>query len=249
MRYAILSDIHSNLEGFDAVLAEAARSEAQQYLCLGDLVGYGADPCACLARWRALAATTVAGNHDWACVGKVDAASFNRYARTAVEWTRERLSFTDLALLRSLRAKHEDALVTLVHGTLRAPEKFDYLLDVAQVLETALLAKTPLCFVGHTHRPFIAEIDPRHPCVRRLLNTPEQLRHVPLDLDQMKYVINPGSVGQPRDNDPRASFAVLDTEARWVDVLRVPYDVATAQRKIRDAGLPPVLADRLAAGQ
>ena len=249
MRYAILSDIHSNLEALEAVLAEAARSEAQEYLVLGDLVGYGADPAACLQRLRALSATIVAGNHDWACVGKVDAAYFNRYARTALEWTRERLSFTDLAFLRSLRAKHEDRLVTLVHGTLRAPEKFDYLFDVAQVLETALIAKTPLCFVGHTHLPFIAEIDPRQPCVRRILHAPEQCRHVALDLERVKYVVNPGSVGQPRDGDPRASFAVLDTDGRWVDILRVPYDVAAAQRKIRDAGLPPVLADRLAVGQ
>ena len=249
MRYAILSDIHGNLEAFEAVLAAAAQSQVQQYLCLGDIVGYGADPSACLTRLRALPAVIVAGNHDWACVGKVEAAYFNRYACTAVEWTRERLSFTDLVFLRSLRAKHEDSVVTLVHGTLRAPEKFDYLLDVAQMLETALIAKTPLCFVGHTHRPLIAEIDPRQPMVSRLLNTPEACRHVALNLSQMKYIINPGSVGQPRDGDPRASFAVVDTEASWADILRTPYDVATAQRKIREAGLPPLLAERLAIGQ
>lgn len=249
MRYAVLGDIHSNWEALEAVLAEAARAEVQRYLCVGDIVGYGADPTACLKQVRGLPLTVVAGNHDWACVGKVDADWFNRYARSAVEWTRERLSFTDLAFLRSLRAKHEEKPLTLVHGTLRCPEKFDYLFDVAQALETALISKTPLCFVGHTHYPFVAEVDPRVPAVRRLLNAPEEVQHVTLDLEGAKYVINPGSVGQPRDGDPRASFAVLDTEGRWVDILRVPYDIATAQRKIREAGLPPMLADRLAVGQ
>lgn len=249
MRYAVLSDIHSNIEALEAVLAEAAKAEVQHYLCTGDLVGYGADPSACLARLRSLPITIVAGNHDWACVGKVDAAYFNRYARAAVEWTRERLSFTDLAFLRSLRAKHEERLFTLVHGTLRAPEKFDYLLDVAQALETALIAKTPLCFVGHTHLPVVIEVDPARHQVRRVLETPAELQHVPLDWERAKYVINPGSVGQPRDGEPRASFGVLDTDGRWLDILRVPYDVATTQRKIREAGLPALLADRLAVGQ
>ena len=249
MRYAVLSDIHGNLEALELVLAEAAKAEVTHYLCTGDLVGYGADPTACLKRLRQLPITLVAGNHDWACVGKVDANYFNRYARTAVEWTRDRLSFTDLAFLRGLRAKHEEGLVTLVHGTLRHPEKFDYLFEIAQALETALICKTPLCFVGHTHLPCVIEIDPRLGKVQRVLHAPRELQHVTLDLTRCKYVINPGSVGQPRDGDPRASFAVLDTDGGWMDILRVPYDVATTQQKIRDAQLPGMLADRLAVGQ
>jgi len=248
MRYAVLSDIHSNLEALEAVLAAAAQARVQQYLCLGDIIGYGADPVPCLKRMRELPATMIAGNHDWACIGKVEMSWFTRYARTALEWTRERLSFGDLAFLRTLRAKHEDKLFTLVHGTLRAPEKFDYLIEIAQALETALMAKTPLCFVGHTHLPVVIEVDHHQGQVRRVLNDAEQLQHVALDLQQAKYVINPGSVGQPRDGDPRASFAILDTDGPWLEMHRVSYDVATTQRKMRDAGLPPMLADRLAVG-
>ena len=249
MRYAVLSDIHGNWEALEAVLAQTAKADVAHYLCLGDFVGYGADPTAVLKRLRELPATLVAGNHDWACVGKVDADYFNRYARAAVEWTRGQLSFTDLAFLRSLRAKQETGPATLVHGTLRCPEKFEYLLDVAQALESATIARTPLCLVGHTHVPCVIEVDPHQTTVTRALERPEDLTHVTLDLQRRKYVINPGSVGQPRDGDPRASCAVLDPDGGWVDILRVPYDVAAAQGKILAAGLPRFLAERLAVGQ
>jgi len=251
MRYAILSDIHSNLEALTAVLDALASQRIDRYLCLGDLVGYGADPQAVLARLQALEVLSVGGNHDWACVGKFDVQWFNDAARQAILWTRDRLSFTDLNFLRRLPLVNTEGPLTLVHGTLRHPERFDYLVDLAQAVDTAKACQTPSCFVGHTHVPFVFEYDLRQDRVSRVLTSPQELAEVHLSNDhsQVHYVINPGSVGQPRDGDPRASVAILDTETETLVIHRTTYDIPTAQRKIRQANLPAFLADRLAVGR
>jgi diadenosine tetraphosphatase ApaH/serine/threonine PP2A family protein phosphatase len=248
MQYAILADVHSNLEALEAVLADIGDPQVS-VMCVGDVVGYGANPVECYRRLQALSATIIAGNHDWACVGKVDASHFNRYARIAIEWTRDQLGFHELNALRKLRASHTESLFTLVHGTLCAPQRFEYLIDAAQAVETAMLAQTPICFVGHTHRPLLIEIDPRGPTVVRVVQDADDLRHMPLTMDYSKYVINPGSVGQPRDGDPRASYALLNPDESWIEIHRVTYDIPAAQRKIHAAGLPTILAERLAGGQ
>ncbi len=251
MRYAILSDLHSNFEALSAVLDHLAAERIDRYLCLGDLVGYGGDPEACLARLGACDAVSVCGNHDWACTGKLDVQWFNDAARRAILWTRDQLGFGSLNALRRLPLVATEGPMTLVHGTLTNPERFEYLVDLAQAVDTVQACQTPYCLVGHTHLPFVFEYDQKRARMSRLLMRPEELHDIRLadDHEGIRYVVNPGSVGQPRDGDPRASCAVLDTEAGTVSFHRIAYDVAEAQRKIREAGLPDFLAERLALGR
>ena len=251
MRYAVLSDVHSNLEALTAVLDALAPERIDRYLCLGDVVGYGADPGPCLARLEACGAVIVGGNHDLACVGKFDIRWFNETARAAVLWTRDQLSFTELDVLRRLPLTATEGPLTLVHGTLRQPERFDYLVEAGQAVDTLAACRTLMCLVGHTHLACFLEYDRRRRRIARLLTQAGDLAEVLFtdDAEAMRYLINPGSVGQPRDGDPRASFAVLDTDRCCVSIRRIPYDVAAAQRKIRQAGLPAFLADRLAIGR
>ena len=250
MRVALLGDIHSNLEALTAVLGSLAAERIDRYVALGDLVGYNTDPIACLARLRELGVTSVAGNHDWACVGKVELGWFNHFARAAVEWTRNQLSFGDLNMLRALRATHEEQGLTFVHGSLCNPERFEYLLDVGSVLETMRQCRTPICVVGHTHQPCLVEWDSQTRQVTKVLPSAQHMERVTLqELRRYKYVINVGSVGQPRDGDPRACVGIYDTETHLLEVRRVPYDIAVTQQKILAAELPPFLADRLAMGR
>ena len=251
MRYAILSDIHSNLEALTAVLNSFATQHVDRYLCLGDVVGYGANPEACLDLLRRCEAASVCGNHDWACIGRFELNWFNDAAKRALLWTRDQLGFSDLDYLRRLPPVLTEELLTCVHGTLRHPERFEYLADVAQAVDVANACRTLCCFVGHTHVPLVVEYDRRQERVLRVLTAPSELAEVRLSNDpaQLRYVLNPGSVGQPRDGDPRASCAMLDTTAMAYSIQRISYDVATAQQKIRQAGLPNFLAERLAIGR
>ena len=250
MRYAILSDIHGNLEALNAVLDHVATQRIERYLCVGDLIGYGANPQECLRRVQATQAICVCGNHEWGCLGKLRLDWFHDVAKQAVVWTRDRLDFSDLDAIRRLPLVTTDGAVTLVHGTLTAPERFDYLTDVGQGLDTLRVCRTPICLVGNTHVPFVLEYDRAHGRLNRMLNTPPEVGDVQLSTEEtVRYVINSGSVGQPRDGDPRASYAILDTEVSRLWIHRVPYDFATAQAKIRHAALPAFLADRLAVGR
>ena len=251
MRYAVLSDIHGNLEALSAVLGALAAERIDRYLCLGDVVGYGADPAACLARLDACQAVMVGGNHDVACVGKLDLQWFNDAARAALVWTRDQLSVSDLDRLRRLPLTETVGPFTLVHGTLRHPERFEYLVDLAQALDTLSACRTPFCLIGHTHLPCFIEYDRIQRRLVRVLTGPQELAAVAFAREAADrcYLVNPGSVGQPRDGDPRASIAVIDEERAELSVKRVAYDVAAAQHKIRRAGLPEFLADRLAAGR
>jgi diadenosine tetraphosphatase ApaH/serine/threonine PP2A family protein phosphatase len=249
MRYAVLSDIHSNLEALTAVLGALASERIDRYLCLGDVTGYGADPGACLERLQACEAVVVGGNHDAACVGRLELGWFNEAARAAVVWTRDQLSFTDLDWLRRLPLVETVEPFTLVHGSLRRPERFEYLVDLAQIADTLAACRTLMCLAGHTHVPCVVEYDRARRTVVRVLTNAEGLAEVAYREDAaVRYFVNPGSVGQPRDGDPRASVAVIDTEERRLSFRRVGYDVAAAAAKIRRAGLPGLLADRLAVG-
>ncbi len=251
MRYAILSDIHSNLEALTAVMEALASERVDRVLCLGDVMGYGADPAACLARVQASGAIVIGGNHDLACVGKADLDWFNEAARAAVLWTRDQLSVSDLDWLRRLPLTAIEGPFTLVHSSLRHPERFEYLVDLAQAIDTMTACRTLMCLVGHTHVPCVVEYDRTRRRIIRVLTKAEELTDVEFrsEPETVRYVVNPGSVGQPRDGDPRAGFALIDTNEKRFSIHRVPYDVETAAQKIRRAGLPEFLADRLAVGR
>ncbi|MBI3011330.1 MAG: metallophosphoesterase family protein [Candidatus Omnitrophica bacterium] len=251
MRYAVLADIHSNLEALTAALGALEAERIDRFLCLGDVMGYGADPIACLERLRSCDPLVVGGNHDLACVGKLDLAWFNDAARAAVMWTRDQLGFTDLDWLRQLPLTATEGPFMLVHGTLPHPERFEYLVDLAQAVDAMAACRTLMCLAGHTHLPCVIEYDRTRRRIERILTAPAELTDVTFrnDADGVRYLVNPGSIGQPRDGDPRASFAVIDTERRMLRVHRVRYDVERAARKIRQAGLPEFLADRLAIGR
>jgi diadenosine tetraphosphatase ApaH/serine/threonine PP2A family protein phosphatase len=240
VRYAILSDIHGNLEALDAVLAHAdARADA--VLVLGDVVGYGADPRACLERVAARADAVVAGNHEHGVAGLLDLEWFNDRARMALEWTRGQLDDDHLGWLRTrpLTVEIDDA--TLVHASPDQPAEWDYLVSAEDGFDVFGAFATRLCFVGHSHRPGAWSVGSsgraHEPGAREI------------DLEAgRRYLINVGSVGQPRDRDPRAAYALWDLDARRVTVERVPYDRVSARRKILSADLPRFLADRLLIG-
>ena len=246
MHALIVSDIHSNLEAFEAVLADAERRGGFDVVWfLGDLVGYNADPTACISLLRGLPNVAIAGNHDHAVVGKLDANLFNGAARAAALWTAGNLSDDELAFLASLPEVERCGEFTMVHGSLRDPV-MEYLLNPDAALATFALLETGFCLVGHSHYPLVwTETDDRP--VGALLD--------PANLPSLdggrRLILNPGSVGQPRDRDWRASYLLYDSSGGGSGCLsyhRAEYDVAATQAKIRKAGLPESLANRLSDG-
>ena len=244
MVYLIISDIHANLEALDAVLAAAGRYD--HALVLGDLVGYGADPNAVVERIRALpAATFIRGNHDKVATRLASVEHFNHLARLAIQWTTEALTPANFDWLAALPAGPVavDDLAEICHG---APFDEDaYIFDDLDVRRAMATASRPLCLFGHTHVPAAFRLADDISMVGPVRG--ERFR-LPLDADA-RYLVNCGAVGQPRDGDPRAAFALLDADERTLTVRRVSYDIGTAQAKIIGADLPEVLAQRLAIGR
>jgi diadenosine tetraphosphatase ApaH/serine/threonine PP2A family protein phosphatase len=240
VRYAVLSDIHANLEALRAVLADAA-PRTDGLLCLGDVVGYGADPVACIEIVAGRAHTLVGGNHEHAVAGLIDLEWFNAYARAAAEWTRERLDDDHRAYLASLPLVAQVADATLVHASPDRPDEWEYLLTAQDGFDAFPAFATRLCFIGHSHLAgtwSLGSSGPEH-----------QAGAVDLELERgRRYLVNVGSVGQPRDRDPRAAYAIWDVERGTISTRRVVYDVAGAREKILRGGLPRFLADRLAWG-
>jgi diadenosine tetraphosphatase ApaH/serine/threonine PP2A family protein phosphatase len=210
-------------------------------LCLGDTVGYGADPLACVELIAERSEVIVAGNHEYAVADRLDLGWFNRYARAAAEWTRERLDTTHREWLGALPLVRETGDATLVHASPAQPDDWDYLVTAEDGLAAFSHFTTRWCFVGHSHVPGVWSLGS---------SGPDHIRGAtPVRSEQgRRYIVNVGSVGQPRDRDPRATWALWDVEAGRVELRRVAYDVDTARRKIVEAGLPQFLADRLAAG-
>lgn len=246
MRYLIISDIHANLDALETVLAHAD-GKWDRVLVLGDLVGYGAEPDAVINRVRGLAPDAVIrGNHDKAACGLDDGSQFNTVARTAAIWTGEQLTPDNLEYLRQLPAGpiEIDALTEICHG---APFDEDhYIFDGSDAVMAFDALERPLCLYGHTHLPAIF----RHVDEHYEGAPPDPDREVLLALQRgAHYLVNVGSVGQPRDGDPRAGYGLLDSDARELRLYRVSYPVEEAQRKIVAAGLPVSLANRLAVGR
>ena len=270
-KYAILSDIHSNLEAFTVVLEKCKELGIDEYICLGDIVGYNANPVECLEivqsmKWRAI----VRGNHDdYASREEEDIDGINPNAKLAILWTRDQLTEDEREWLgqQPLKAQIPEAAMTIVHATLDSPEQWGYIFDTHHSVDNFAYQFTPICFCGHSHVPVAFHKRPMAMGGQR--NVEEifewvQLRDangmlVPDDFSWpremtvklqkgFKYLFNIGSIGQPRNRDPRASFAVYDTDEKTVTRYLLPYDIATAQEKVRNVGLPERLAQRLEIG-
>ncbi|MCC6572836.1 MAG: metallophosphoesterase family protein [Planctomycetes bacterium] len=241
MRYAIFGDIHANLEALTAVLDFCKGQSIDRYLCLGDIVGYGANPDECCSKVREMGIPVVAGNHDWAVCGKLSIEFFNTYAKQAVYWTRDNLCDENMAFLRELPLIQEiDPEVTLVHGSLNFPDLFDYIQTSQDARLSLEKLKTRVCFLGHSHVPVTFFSGPM---VSYSMSYEINLKGFE------KALCNVGSVGQPRDENPKSSFAIYDSKQEMVRIHRVEYDVEKAGRKILDAGLPEILAERLKFGR
>ena len=240
-KYAILGDIHGNLEALEAVLAHASEQGVTAYACVGDIVGYNASPGACLDRMLGLNCIFVQGNHDYFSSHDDSLKDMHPLAASVIEWTRHVLTAGQKDCLRKLRLKRLTDGFMLVHSTLDAPEKWGYVFDELQAEAHFAYQSSTLCFHGHTHVPvvFLKNRD-------RTIRLPPERIVPPFG---HKLFINVGSVGQPRDGDPRACYVICDVETKTVDFHRVVYEVASAQKRILDAGLPERLALRLALGK
>jgi predicted phosphodiesterase len=242
MRVAVVSDIHSNLHALDAVLAAIEAEAPDELWCLGDLVGYGPRPNECCAAIAERADLCLAGNHDLAVRGTIDLEEFGGDAAVAAGWTREVLEPEAQAILERLAPEGASHGIALYHGSARDPI-WEYVLDDESARATLELAGTPLVLVGHSHVALL------------VVGSGDELdggvaaAGTELELDGVQALLNPGSVGQPRDGDPRAAYLLLDLDARRASFRRVDYDIERTQREMREAGLPEMLAARLALGQ
>lgn len=240
MKYAILSDIHANIEALDAVLKDAEEQGVTHYACTGDIVGYNADPKACLQKIRNLKCVTIQGNHDYyaACNESMDL--FTPIAKKSILWTRKHLSPFDRNYLRRLPRILDIEDFTLVHSSLHNPDRWGYIFKENAAEAHFRNQFSPICFFGHTHIPlaFVKGKSIETGFYKTLHIRPG-----------FKYLVNVGSVGQPRDRDPKAAYAIYDLEAQTITLRRVQYDIETTQKKIREAGLPFRNALRLANGR
>lgn len=241
VRTLIVSDIHSNLAALDAVFMDAQRLEALDAVwCAGDIVGYGPDPNPCVERLRDVGAVSVMGNHDAGAIGRLGLDDFNAYAAEACRWTGDQLTADSRAYLEGLELTTEREPFTIVHGTPNNP-LWDYLLSYPQADDAWYVSEASALIVGHSHLAFVCEEG-----TGMLTPGPEGLR---VAVGGKRLVVNPGSVGQPRDGDPRASYAVYDDAAGIVSLERTPYDIAATQRRMVDVGLPEPLVSRLSLGR
>jgi diadenosine tetraphosphatase ApaH/serine/threonine PP2A family protein phosphatase len=244
VRIAVVSDIHSNIAALEAVLSDAgAGGQVDAIWNMGDLVGYGPEPGACIALLRSYSHFAVAGNHDRAAIGLLSTADFNPVAEEAVLWTARQLDADERDYLAGLPLVARSDEFTLVHGSLRDPV-WEYLVDPIAAEAQFAMQGTPYSIVGHSHLPFVfIEEPPGLPLGRGMTGGAR------LQLADERLIVNPGSVGQPRDGDPRASYILFDSDAATLNFRRVPYDIHRTQEAMRRAGLPEYLIDRLKRGR
>lgn len=240
-KFAILGDIHSNIDALGVVLEDCRSQGVTDFLCTGDIVGYNACPRECLEIIRELGCPVVMGNHDHYVSSVQNLEDFNPHAAAVIEWTREQLTEDEMSFLANLPFVKTTMGITLVHSTMDGPEAFGYVFDHLQAEAHFTHQITPLCFHGHTHCPMIYEKQ-----MSAVYRIDAQDLHLPIG---RKYFVNVGSVGQPRDGDPRAAYAIYEPKSRALSFRRLEYDVAAAQERIRMAGLPERLAERLEVGR
>lgn len=240
MRYALIADIHGNLEAFEAVLSSIEKEEVSQILCVGDIVGYGANPVECIDIVKARCTKVIAGNHDYAAIGLADIDYFNPFAKDALIWTSERIGEREINYLAGLRLVEREDNFTMVHSSLNNPREWGYILNTFDAAINFELQTDPICFIGHSHGAVVYMKKDSFVSGHRFVSKIEE---------GCQYIVNVGSVGQPRDGDYRACYVVYDLDLQTLRLRRVEYDVAKAQRKIMEAGLPQILADRLSIGR
>ena len=260
MRYALFSDVHANYQAFQSILKDSEQERVQRYVFIGDIVGYGAEPKACIAQLRDLMkrreCISVAGNHDYAVAGTSSYEQYNVYAQESIEWTKKQLDeeerefLIQLPLVRRvpLHEQHKEhgrisvatRTFTVVHANLVAPEQWGYILDIDDAHPSFMLMEDQLCFIGHSHKPLVFV---ENEFIDWFIEDKVEIQK------DTKYIINIGSVGQPRDGNPDACYAILDDETHCVEIRRVAYDISKAQEKILNTTLPRILADRLSVGK
>jgi predicted phosphodiesterase len=241
MRYLIISDIHANLTAFKRVL-EDAQGKWDVIWCLGDIIGYGPDPNECVALLRESEHISLSGNHDWAVLNRLDLTTFNDEAHQAISWTQSVLLEESRVYLEELPSTIVQGDFTLAHGSPRHPV-WEYLVDEAAALANFAIMETQHCLVGHSHTPLIfVEIN------EKSVDLYAPMYDQPLNLEGGRLIINPGSVGQPRDYDPRAAYAILDTDKMTLEHRRVVYNVRETQDRMASHGLPTRLINRLQYG-
>lgn len=242
MKTAFFSDVHSNLEALRAVIEDAKGEGIEKLYFLGDAVGYGPNPNECVEGVCEIAELCLFGNHDYAALGLMDISYFNPYAAEAILWTQRKLSDRSKKLFEGFKMTAKVGDLFLVHGTPRNPEEWDYLLSVGDAEYNFPAFEEQVCLVGHSHVPVVFK---KHGEERALLTG-----EVNISLeDGWRYILNVGSVGQPRDRDPRASYLIYDEAEKHLFLKRLEYDVTITQRKMAEAGLPSYLYERLAAGR
>jgi predicted phosphodiesterase len=240
--YAIISDVHANLEALQAVLAEIEKGDIDSLLFAGDCVGYGPDPNDCMELLRKHASHMIAGNHDWGTVGLTELRDFNAHAQVAIDWTREVLSRQNFSFLHDLPLTEKISAgsdIFLVHGTPKEPEQWHYFLFEYDAKANFQYFDQQVCFLGHSHIPFIVERSPQGKT--RSFYARAEVK------DQCRYIVNVGSVGQPRDGNPEASYVLFKDDV--IEIKRVSYDILLTQKKMKKAGLPSYLINRLSKGR
>jgi len=240
MKYAVIADIHANMEAFEVVLQDTREQNCTHYCCVGDVVGYNANPKQCLDIVRTMGMPCVKGNHDEYCSSDEPLDGFNPHAADAVNWTRKQLPEADKQWLRELKYIRLVASFSMVHATLDGPQRWGYVFDRLAAAASFTYQNTSVCFFGHTHVPvaFIRDSVVRGGTYSKFKVEPGR-----------KYFVNVGSVGQPRDGNPKAAYVIYDLDEGSIELRRLDYDIPKAQKKILEAGLPSRLADRLAVGK
>jgi predicted phosphodiesterase len=241
MRYGIFADVHSNLEALDTVIKAYQKEAIDKYLCVGDVVGYATNLKECIQIVKSVTMITVAGNHDWASADLFSIDYFNPNAKEAIVWTKRNLDAQDRLFLESLKLVYKNEDLTLVHGTLDTPEEFHYMTDTYIAQESFRLLENNICFIGHSHIAGVFVNDKDGHIYY------QEVDYIDIK-DENKYIVNVGSVGQPRDDNPKVAYCIYDTSKKEVQIKRISYDMQTTRIKIIEAGLPRFLGDRLLIG-
>jgi len=242
MKYGFFSDVHANLEALKACIIDFRSEKLDKVFFLGDAVGYGPFPDECVKLINEVAAVKLMGNHDYAALGLMETDFFNQYAAESMGWTKNSISRKTVEIMANFELRYEIENVLLVHSSPKDPETWHYILDMDDAKESFDYFKHRMCLIGHTHRPFIVQLDGTGEAV--LSRQSEETLS-----DDKRYLVNIGSVGQPRDGDPRSCYLIYDTQTSIIRHKRVAYNVKATQKDMARVGLPEYLIERLAVGR